>query len=530
MAALSTRLFGSDVAREADDGVPLPRSRLKHGRCDSGAGGHSDSLRSPCLPAHRPPALPDRRLVRASHAAPAQDRACRAVGRCGGVRAAAPRRSTMLDRWWFASVTDAPVWSTKVGAQLLLAGWPRSWSRGLVLSARPSIATGAAGTRQRAEPAGAALPPPHGLGPPAGCCIGFAAYLTLRIGGAAMGMWQPWLLFLHGPTVGPHGPRRRLGLGYHLFRLPLLIVVSAWLRQLLLVAGGFALGGLPRQRGAADPARERRSAPRVLPHMACSSPRSRCVQALTYVFVSRPATATERGRGVRRSRLDTRPRGPARRWSCSRRGPRRGGGGAVRTPGPGAGARCAWALRRAGACCTDPAARSCRPRSCSAVARAARRGRARAARTSHTTSRRRAPPTASTPSSRSRVPFTDALAGDPGRARPTTVQRMPLFDEAQLIARCRCCWARPRRGSATSTWTATTSTADCARSWSRPATPTPRTCPSRGGSQKHLVYTHGDGVVAVPADATAPDGRPDVGALADRLQPAAPRSCTSARG
>ena len=37
--------------------------------------------------------------------------------------------------------------------------------------------------------------------------------------------------------------------------------------------------------------------------------------------------------------------------------------------------------------------------------------------------------------------------------------------------------------------------------------------------QSHLVYTHGDGVVIVPADAAAPDGRPDVDALADELDP-----------
>ncbi len=41
--------------------------------------------------------------------------------------------------------------------------------------------------------------------------------------------------------------------------------------------------------------------------------------------------------------------------------------------------------------------------------------------------------------------------------------------------------------------------------------------PERGWVQEHLVYTHGDGVVAVPADRPDADGRPDVRSLADDL-------------
>ena len=41
--------------------------------------------------------------------------------------------------------------------------------------------------------------------------------------------------------------------------------------------------------------------------------------------------------------------------------------------------------------------------------------------------------------------------------------------------------------------------------------------PEHGWVQEHLVYTHGDGVVAVPADRPDADGRPDVDSLADEL-------------
>jgi len=43
--------------------------------------------------------------------------------------------------------------------------------------------------------------------------------------------------------------------------------------------------------------------------------------------------------------------------------------------------------------------------------------------------------------------------------------------------------------------------------------------PEKGWVQTHLVYTHGNGVVAVPADSAAPDGRPDVDTFAEALVP-----------
>ena len=53
-------------------------------------------------------------------------------------------------------------------------------------------------------------------------------------------------------------------------------------------------------------------------------------------------------------------------------------------------------------------------------------------------------------------------------------------------------------------------------------TPSRADLPEKGWVQSHLVYTHGDGVVTVPADVAAADGRPDVDALADELDPEHP--------
>jgi uncharacterized protein len=47
--------------------------------------------------------------------------------------------------------------------------------------------------------------------------------------------------------------------------------------------------------------------------------------------------------------------------------------------------------------------------------------------------------------------------------------------------------------------------------------------PENGWVQQHLVYTHGDGVVAVPADQPDADGRPDVAALADVVTTSRPQ-------
>ena len=60
--------------------------------------------------------------------------------------------------------------------------------------------------------------------------------MTWRIGAAAGDHWQEWMLFLHGGSVGRDVPELGGDLGDYLFRLPFLAVVSAWLRQLLVVA------------------------------------------------------------------------------------------------------------------------------------------------------------------------------------------------------------------------------------------------------------------------------------------------------
>ena len=65
--------------------------------------------------------------------------------------------------------------------------------------------------------------------------IGIVAFLTIRIGAAAIGQWQAWLLFRNGPHVGQRVPEIGGDLGYYLFDLPFLTTVSSWIRQLLLL-------------------------------------------------------------------------------------------------------------------------------------------------------------------------------------------------------------------------------------------------------------------------------------------------------
>ena len=69
-----------------------------------------------------------------------------------------------------------------------------------------------------------------------------------RIAAAAIGQWQSWLLFRHGPDLDQRVPELGGDLGYYLFDLPFLTAVSTWIRQLLLVAlaltaFGYAVSG-----------------------------------------------------------------------------------------------------------------------------------------------------------------------------------------------------------------------------------------------------------------------------------------------
>ena len=188
-------------------------------------------------------------------------------------RGASSLGGVILDRWWYHSVTDAPVWSTITRARVVLVV-----AAGLVtfvvlagslwLVARGGRLPDACRRRDRA-------PLPRSDGPAHTWVLaGAVVFLVVRIAAAANANWQAWLLFLHGEKLGTSVPELGGDLGYYLFKLPFLAIVSGWFRQLILVtlaltvfayliSGGCACPAevAGRSRGGAGP---RRSARRVV--------------------------------------------------------------------------------------------------------------------------------------------------------------------------------------------------------------------------------------------------------------------------
>lgn len=417
-----------------------------------------------------------------------------------------------LDRWWFASVTDSDVWATKVGAQLQLAV-AAAIVTGLVLIGGTVLAL-------RTEPAPGNAPNRlllhyrERMGP-AHRWVMLAAtiYLTIHIAVAAMGVWQPWLLFLHGPSLGQTVPDVGWDLGYHLFRLPFLLVVSSWLRQIVLVAGGFALVAHIVNGAIKLPRPGRTSAPAALRQLGAFAAAFAVLQALDYVFVRWPDNATNEfgafdGPGYTQVNVVI----PAlviltgvavicalaAAWGMRTNRWR-----------PALWAFAGWAALQVVLIAILPAA----------VERFVVKPAEAVRELPHIARNLEATRTAYGLDAVEQVtqPFTDGITGSLAPEVRPTLDTVPLFSEPQLVA--------PLQVLQGTTGTRITDV-DLDRyeidGRMRPVLITTRNAnradlPERGWVQLHLVYTHGDGVVAVPADAAAPDGRPDVDAFAEAL-------------
>lgn len=197
----------------------------------------------------------------------------------------------VLDRWWFASVTTAPVWSTQVTAQVTIAVLAMILAGALLIpTARSAFRTPpAAGNspnrivvRYRERMASA-----HGW-----LLAVIAGLVTAWSGLGAMTRWKQWLLFWHAPDLGSTTPYLGWDLGYHLFRLPFVLLVSSWVRQLLLVAFAIAAIGYIANGALKIPRDGRRSSPRALKHLSLIGALYALAQAADYIFVRWPALGT----------------------------------------------------------------------------------------------------------------------------------------------------------------------------------------------------------------------------------------------
>jgi uncharacterized protein len=201
----------------------------------------------------------------------------------------------VLDRWWLQSVTDSPVWRNIIWARvelivgavavtlILLGG--SLWlvhRRGDV----PDAEVGGIVRRYRGRMGRA-----HRW-----LLVILVTVITWRIGVEASSHWQEWMLFLHGGSVGRDVPELGGDLGDYLFRLPFLAVVSSWLRRLLAVTIGLTLFAsavagelrLPWSRPDRRPARQA-----ALAQLGILGALFAAVQALDDVFVRRLMQAVD---------------------------------------------------------------------------------------------------------------------------------------------------------------------------------------------------------------------------------------------
>jgi uncharacterized protein len=423
-----------------------------------------------------------------------------------------------VDYWWFDTVTSSAVWSTRVGAQLLLAAMALVFSAVVVIGSawvalhskpardnRPNRLV--ASYRQRMGPA-------HGW-----LLIGGALLITLNGAWNAMGHWQQWLLFLHGPGLGATVPNVGWDLGYHLFRLPFLDLASGWLRNMLLYGLGLAVVGYVATGALKIPREGRRSARRAITHLGVGLAVLALLQAIRYVFVSWPDTATDRfgafdGAGFTEVRFIV----PSL-WVLAAIALVAGALIAVAAFTnrwrPALIAVGTWGVLQLLLILGIPAV----------VNRLVVQPAEAEIQLPYISDNLEATQLAYSLGSVEQVTRTisDGLDGPPQPELAPEIDTMPIFAEMTLVS--------PLQVLKGTTGTRITDVdldrylIDGVR---RPVFIAARNSnrndlPEKGWVQEHLVYTHGDGVVAVPADSTSPDGRPDVDAFTTELAGARPQ-------
>lgn len=205
--------------------------------------------------------------------------------------------SVALDRWWFDTVTDAPVWSTRVWAQAQLVVGALLFVLLAVGTALPIAARVERGNDPVVRPR-YLLRYHQRMGPAHRWLMaGVVVYAAWKAVAAAAGQWQAWLLFRHGASLSVEVPRVGGDLGFHLFRLPFLSATSSIARAVLIaglvlaVAAHFLAGSLrvPWSRVG--------SSPGAVLHVGMLTTALLAAQAVHEAVVMHAATATSAAGG-----------------------------------------------------------------------------------------------------------------------------------------------------------------------------------------------------------------------------------------
>lgn len=419
----------------------------------------------------------------------------------------------MLDRWWLASVTDAPVWSRRTAAQLQL-GLSAGAVVALVLggSVWLVLRTGRVdhGPRHRMwDRYDQRVGPAHRW-----ALVGLAAYLTWHIGRVAAGEWQDWLLFRHGGELGVTAPEIGGDLGFHLFRLPLLVTASSFVRQLLLVALAVAAFGHAASGALRLPGRGRTSHPAAVTHLALLATLLLAAQAWHEVGIARARTATNRtgafdGPGFTEVEV-TRPALVVAALSCLAIGfAVVHGARSRRWRVPAALAAVAAVVHVAGLV----AAPALTERYLVAPAEAERQLWS----IEHNLDATRAAYGLDAVVSRA-APIHEGLSdADVAGLRTQGDGGIPLFSSGQLVSALQVQVGTAGTRISDVDLVPATDPAGTAPAFLAARSASRNDLPERGWVQQHLVYTHGDGVVVVPASEVDRDGRPAIAATSDDI-------------
>ncbi len=411
----------------------------------------------------------------------------------------------LLDRWWFADVADTSVWSTIFWAKAqpaLLAGSISAIVLGVALwrahRIEPADEVSATGVMARYR---SRMGPAHWWG-----LVAIAALVTFRAGAGGAAHWQQWLLFRNGGDVGVDVPEFSQDLGFFLFDLPMWTVISSWLRTLLLMAfalnvAAFVFSGAIRMPGGG-----RRSSPAAVAQVTALAAAWAVLLAIHHVMVTRP------------------------RLALDRHGPFDGAGyTALNVIAPGTwllaiasvvvAATLIWAQRRgswraaAGALATlgllHLAVLVAVPAVVQRLVVAPAEAERELASIGHNLDATRTAYALDRVVERSET-FTDGLTAVPGPGDLEVLAKNPLFVADRLAAPL-----QVLQGTTATRITDVDLDRYVLDGVVRPImvaarNPSRNDLPEQGWTQRHLVYTHGDGTVLVPADAPDDDGRPDV--------------------
>ena len=411
----------------------------------------------------------------------------------------------LLDRWWFADVADTSVWSTifwakvqpAVGAAVVSGAvlGVCLWRAHRVVPAVPAPAIGiVARYRSRMGPA-------HWW-----ALIAIAAVATLRAGAGGAAHWQQWLLFRHGGDVGVDVPEFSQDLGYFLFDLPMWAAISSWLRSIVLLAIALSLAVFVVSGALRVPGGDRRSSPAAIAQLSVLAAVWLVILGIHHLLVTRPMLAIDRhgpfdgagytaltiiGPGTRLLAVASVVGAAALLWA-QRRGSWRVAGAALAGVGllhllvmvavPAVVQRLVVTPAEAERELTSIGHNLDATRQAYALDRVVERTEV----------------------------LTDGLAGVPADADLEILAKNPLFTSDRLPAAL-----QVLQGTAATRVTDVDLDRYVIDGEVRPMlvaarNPSRDDLPEQGWTQRHLVYTHGDGMVLVPADEPDADGRPAV--------------------